>query len=221
MTILAVNGSPRKKWNTAQVLKSVLDGAAKAGAETKLVHLYDYDFKGCVSCFECKRLGGKNYGRCAVKDGLTPLLAEAAEADALVIGTPVYFGAETGETRSFIERMLFPYLTYTPGYAAIFPRKIPTAMVYTMNVPEDVMEQRNYGHMTGLAQGFMSRTFGSCEVLTVNDTYQFDDYAKYLCTVWDAEAKAQRRKDVFPQDLVKASALGERLAAGCEGEAKS
>jgi multimeric flavodoxin WrbA len=221
MTILAVNGSPRKKWNTAQVLKSVLDGAAKAGAETKLVHLYDYDFKGCISCFECKRIGGKNYGRCAVKDGLTPLLAEAAEADALVIGTPVYFGAETGETRSFIERLLFPYLTYTPGYAAIFPRKIPTAMVYTMNVPETVMEERNYGHMTGLSQGFMSRTFGACEVLTVNDTYQFDDYTKYLCTVWDAEAKAKRREEVFPQDLAKAFALGERLAAGCEGEAKS
>ena len=214
MTILAVNGSPRKKWNTAQVLKSVLDGAAKAGAETKLVHLYDYDFKGCISCFECKRIGGKNYGRCAVKDGLTPLLAKAAEADALVVGTPVYFGAETGETRSFIERLLFPYLTYTPGYAAIFPRKIPTAMVYTMNVPETVMEERNYGHMTGLAQSFMSRTFGACEVLTVNDTYQFDDYTKYLCTVWDAEAKAKRREEVFPQDLAKAFALGERLAAG-------
>ena len=38
MTILAINGSPRKKWNTAQVLQSVLAGAAKAGAETKLVH---------------------------------------------------------------------------------------------------------------------------------------------------------------------------------------
>ena len=214
MTILAVNGSPRKKWNTAQVLQSVLDGAAKTGTATKLVHLYDYDFKGCVSCFECKRIGGKNYGRCAVKDGLTPLLAEVAEADALVIGTPVYFGAETGETRSFIERLLFPYLTYTPGYAAIFPRKIPTAMVYTMNVPEAVMAERNYGHMTGLAQGFMNRTFGACEVLTVNDTFQFDDYAKYLCTVWDADAKAKRRKDVFPQDLAKAFALGERLAAG-------
>jgi multimeric flavodoxin WrbA len=213
MNILAINGSPRKKWNTALVLGSVLDGAAKAGATTKLVHLYDYEFKGCISCFECKRLGGKNYGRCAVKDGLTPLLAEAAAADGLVLGTPVYFGAETGETRSFMERLLFPSLTYTPGYASIFPRKIPTALVYTMNVPETVMEERNYGHMTGLAQGFWARTFGACELLTVNDTYQFDDYSKYLCTVWDAEAKAKRREDVFPQDLAKAFALGERLAA--------
>ena len=213
MNILAINGSPRKKWNTAMLLGSALEGAAAAGATTKLVHLYDYDYKGCISCFECKRLGGKNYGRCAVKDDLKPLLEEAAAADALIFGTPVYFGAETGEMRSFMERMLFPYLTYTPGYASIFPRKIPTALIYDMNVPESDMVERQYDSFLERGRGFMERTFGGCEVLTANDTLQFDDYAKYLCTVWDADAKAKRRKDIFPQDLAKAYALGQRLAA--------
>ena len=119
MTMLAINGSPRKKWNTAKILQSVLDGAAKAGAETKLVHLYDYDYKGCISCFECKRIGGKNYGRCAVKDALAPVLERAATADALILGTPIYFGAETGEMRSFFERLCFPFLTYKIGRAHV------------------------------------------------------------------------------------------------------
>ena len=84
MKVIAVNGSPRKKWNTATLLEKVLEGAASQGAETKLTHLYDLRFKGCTSCFACKTKGGKSYGTCAVRDDLTPLYAEIKEADALV-----------------------------------------------------------------------------------------------------------------------------------------
>ena len=133
MNVLAVNGSPRKKWNTATLLEKALAGAASAGAKTELVQLYDLDYTGCISCFACKKIGGKSYGRCAVRDGLTPILKKAAAADVLILGSPIYFYTETGEMRSFMERLLFPFLTYTPGYRSIFPRKLPTAFVYTMN----------------------------------------------------------------------------------------
>src|SRR5690606_11339855 len=119
MRAIAINGSPRKNWNTGSLLEHALAGAAKDGAETELVHLYDHVFKGCVSCFACKKIGGQSYGRCAVNDGLTSILKKASEADVLILGTPVYFGAETGEMRSFLERFLFPFLTYTPDYASI------------------------------------------------------------------------------------------------------
>jgi len=59
MKAIAVNGSPRKTWNTAQLLKKALEGAAGAGAETKIIHLYDLNFKGCTSCFACKRKNSK------------------------------------------------------------------------------------------------------------------------------------------------------------------
>jgi hypothetical protein len=78
MRAIAVNGSPRKNWNTASLLEHALTGAAKNGAETELVHLYDLDFKGCISCFACKKIGGKSYGRCAVSDGVTPILKKAS-----------------------------------------------------------------------------------------------------------------------------------------------
>lgn len=45
MTVFAINGSPRKKWNTATLLEKALEGAASRGAETELIHLYDLDFK--------------------------------------------------------------------------------------------------------------------------------------------------------------------------------
>jgi len=54
MLAIAMNGSPRKKWNTATLLEKALEGAASQGAETELVHLYDLNYKGCISCFACK-----------------------------------------------------------------------------------------------------------------------------------------------------------------------
>lgn len=212
MKILAINGSPRKKGNTATLLGHALDGAGSKGAATELVHLYALDFKGCVSCFECKKIGGKSYGRCAVKDGLTPVLAKVLEADALIVGTPVYFGAESGEMRSFLERLLFPHLTYTPNYASIFPKKMPTALIYAMNVGEERLGAIGYDAMMGKTRANLERVFGSCELFYATDTWQFDDYSKYLSTAWDAAAKAKRRAEVFPVDCAKAKALGERLA---------
>jgi len=60
MKVMAINGSPRKEWNTATLLENALEGAASQGAETELVHLYDLNFKGCKSCFECKTRGGES-----------------------------------------------------------------------------------------------------------------------------------------------------------------
>jgi multimeric flavodoxin WrbA len=59
MNVMAFNGSPKKKWNTATLLEKALEGAASQGAETELIHLYDLDFKGCISCFACKTRGVK------------------------------------------------------------------------------------------------------------------------------------------------------------------
>ena len=53
MKVIGINGSPRKKWNTAMLLAKALEGAASQGAETDSFHLYDLNYKGCVSCFAC------------------------------------------------------------------------------------------------------------------------------------------------------------------------
>jgi multimeric flavodoxin WrbA len=108
MEVIAFNGSPRKTWNTATLLKYALEGATSWGAETKLVHLYDLDFKGCRSCFGCKTKGGPSYGRCAIQDDLSPLFKEIETADALILGTPIYIGTVSGEMKSFMERLIPP-----------------------------------------------------------------------------------------------------------------
>ena len=70
MKALFINGSPRKNWNTYKMLESAMKGASDAGAETELINLYDFNFKGCVSCFACKLKNSKTNGLCAVRDDL-------------------------------------------------------------------------------------------------------------------------------------------------------
>jgi len=215
MHVLAINGSPRKKWNTATLLTKALDGAAGRGATTELVHLYDLAYKGCTSCFACKMIDGPNNGRCAMQDELRPVLERIeTTVDALILGSPIYFGQMTGEMRSFLERLLFPPLIYSQPPRSIFPRTIRTAVVYTMNVDEERCAQMGYPAMFDATEAALSRAFGfETETLCSFDTYQFPDYGKVIMEYMDPAKKAARRAEVFPEDCRRAFTLGERLAA--------
>ncbi|AGA68420.1 multimeric flavodoxin WrbA [Desulfitobacterium dichloroeliminans LMG P-21439] len=144
MNVIAVNGSPRKKWNTATLLQEALKGAQSVGAETELVHLYDLNFKGCISCFICKQRNTKYLGHCALKDDLTPLLEKILISDVLLLGSPIYFGNVTGEMRSFLERLYFSNLSYNEGQRSVFQGKIASGFIYTMNLPESNSQQMGY-----------------------------------------------------------------------------
>jgi multimeric flavodoxin WrbA len=211
MNVIAINGSPRKKWNTATLLEHALEGAASKGAGTQLVHLYDLDYKGCTSCFSCKLKGGKSYGKCAMKDGLAPILEKIRDADALILGSPIYFGNVTGEMRSFMERLFFPNLTYTRPPTSLVTRQIPTAFVYTMNVSEQMMKE-NYAGVIGANANTLKMMFGQSESLYCNETLQFEDYDKVVFSYFDPGERRERHRTVFPQDCRRAFELGARLA---------
>jgi multimeric flavodoxin WrbA len=212
MKVIAFNGSPRKNWNTAILLEKALAGAKSQGAKTEVIHLYDLNFKGCISCFACKQKDGKSYGKCPVDDDLKPLFERIEKAHALIFGSPVYLGNVTGEMRSFLERLVFQYLTYTDPPATLFDRKIKTGFIYTMGVTEEVMKQIGYLQFLNLIATFTERIFGSSEALCSFDTLQFDDYSKYVATRFDPEQKAKRRREIFPLDCQKAFEMGARLA---------
>lgn len=218
MNVIGINGSPRKQWNTATLVSKALEGAAAQEAATELVHLYDLDFKGCKSCFACKLRGGRSYGKCVLSDDLAPVLEKIATADALVIGSPIYFGTVTGETRSFLERLLFPYLTYTVPYGTLFPGKIKTGFIYTMNVPEERGKEFGYEQVFATNERYVQMLLGSAETLCAYDTCQVDDYSKVVIESFDPIHKAKRRAEVLPLECQRAFELGKRLA-GAEGVA--
>lgn len=211
MNVIAVNGSPRKTWNTATLLRKALDGAASAGAQTEMIHLYDLKYKGCISCFACKRKGGA-LGRCAMRDDLTDILEKVSRADVLLVGTPIYYMNITGETQSFLERLFFSGMTYNSGYNITFPGKLSSGFIYTMNVPADTMERMGYTVLFERYKYLLERLGGPSEILVSNDTYQFDDYAKYEASMFNEEHKARVRAEQFPVDCGKAFEMGTRLA---------
>jgi multimeric flavodoxin WrbA len=211
MKAIAFNGSPRKEWNTATLLKSALEGAAAQGAETELVNLYDLDYKGCASCFACKLKGGKSVGRCAVRDGLSPYLDKIESYDLLLLGSPIYIGGSTGEFRSFTERLLFPFLEYSEPLKSLSPRKIKTAFIYTLGATPDREALMLAGE--GFAHAIAGVIFGATpEVLAASDTLQFSDYGKYYSSRFDPLAKAERHATDFQDKKKLAFELGARLA---------
>jgi len=211
MKVIAINGSPRKKWNTATLLEKALEGAASEGADTELIHLYDLTYKGCTSCFACKLKGGKSYGKCAMNDELTHVLAKLKDADAVILGSPIYLGNSTGEMRSFMERFIFPYLVYSENPITLYPKKISVGYIYTLGAPEEYLDAFGFRTVIELNERVAARIFGYSESLYSTDTYQFDDYSKYVSDCFDPVEKAKRRAEVFPHDCEKAFDMGARF----------
>ena len=208
--VIILNGSPRKNWNTYKMCESFANGVKESGADAEIINLYDIDFKGCRSCFACKLKGGKSFGKCAYPDGLTPILDKISQADGVVLASPIYFGDVTGVVRSFMERLFFPYFEYKEGYPSIAPKKLKTAVIYTMNVNENLASEMYVGLFSRI-EGFMEIAFSKPERICAYDTYQFSDYDKYVCEVFDKNHKLNQREEQFPKDLQKAFDLGKKF----------
>ena len=214
MFVMGVNGSPRKGWNTSTLVRDVLDGAETAGATTEMVALYNLAYSGCRSCFACKRVGLDDH-RCHLRDGLSPVLERARAADALVLGSPVYFHQVTSGLAAFMERLLFPLTTYRADPVTFCQRPVPTAFVYTMNVGEDLVESMRpaFGRYETLAgKNLRCEPESYCAF----NTWQYRDYDLYEHSVFDVESKRLQRENQFPKDRQACREMGARLVARVE-----
>ena len=211
MLVIGINGSPRKGWNTSTLVSDALEGASSAGADTETVDLYDHQYSGCRSCFGCKRVGINDH-RCYVKDDLTEILDRCREADALVIGSPVYYWQVTSGLAAFMERLLFPYSTYRRDKTSFCPGKVPTAFIYTMNVGQDGMEAMRPSF--GRYEEFAGRLLGvEPEHHYALNTWQYSDYDRYEHSAFDVESKRRQREEVFPKDRQACREMGARLVS--------
>lgn len=213
--VIIINGSPRKNFNTAKVLKEAQKGAEAAGAEIEYFNLVDLNFKGCMSCFACKRKGMDLGGLCAWRDELRPVLEKIVNADAVIMGSPVYDFYPTGMFRNLAERMLFAGGTYMldeNGHPMMnLKRNIPVGLIFTMNATTEQMKQYSMDNVLNANELGFKMVYGYAETLYVCDTYQFNDYSKYNCNMFDEAHKAEVRDNQFPKDLAKAYDLGKRL----------
>ena len=208
--VIAFNGSPRKDWNTYQMVKKALEGAKDAGAQTKFYNLANLKIKPCRSCLTCQK-GGKYAGQCTIRDDLTPILKEIKTADALIFGTPIYFSYPSSLLHVALERMWFSNHTYTPA-GSCFPRKTKSLFIYTMNVNENQAKQMGYDFIFKTNERFNEHIFGDkCKSIFAFNTQQVKDYKKYALTIFNAEEKYRSRKEQFPKDLQNAYNCGREL----------
>ena len=203
MKTIILNGSPRKNWNTALMLKEAQKGAESVGAETEYIDLFDLTYTGCRSCMACKRKGAERC-HCFWKDDLSPVIDRIFDADALIIGSPIYLGD--------ITRLHFCALSYD-NYSNYFTGKVDVGIILTMNAPKTFYNLAYRKKAKEVAQSFKALN-GSVEVYACCDTLQVTDYSKFNMAGFNEDHKKEMREKQFPLDLEKAFEMGARLSGG-------
>jgi len=98
--VLGLCGSARREGNTDLLIREVLRGAADGGAKVESICLSDLSIKPCTGCNHCK-----THDNCIILDDMSMLLEEVLQSSAVIIGSPVYMGQVTGQTKVFLDRL--------------------------------------------------------------------------------------------------------------------
>lgn len=209
MKAIILNASPRKNWNTSQLLKSAMDGAKAAGAEVEYIDLYDLNFTGCRSCLLCKRKDAERC-RCYWKDDLSPIIDKVYAANTLFIGTPIYLGRPTSQYFAFMERLHFCSLSYD-NYSNYFKGKVNVGMFVTMNATKEFYDKLYKEEFEAFAREFQILN-GKVDVYPCYNTVQVKDYSKFSMAGFSEEEKKKAHEKCFSVDLENAYNLGVQLS---------
>lgn len=141
LKVLLVNGSPRADGNTFCCLQEIEAQLSKHGVQAEIVQIGRQPVRMCINCGGCRRNGGKG---CVFDDDILKEITEKmAEADALVVGTPVYYGQPNGAVLAVMQRLFFAaghLVQNKPAAAlAVCRRGGATATLQTMNMMFEMM----------------------------------------------------------------------------------
>jgi multimeric flavodoxin WrbA len=98
-SILAIYGSPRRKGNTALLLKRAVEGAREAGAHVEEVVLRDLKMSPCLEIYGCKETG-----RCAIKDDFQAVYDKLLACQGLILASPIFFYTVSAHTKILMDR---------------------------------------------------------------------------------------------------------------------
>ncbi len=103
MKVLLINGSPRKRGNTALALEEMAEVFAKEGVEAEIIQVGHLDIRGCIACGHCHRTGKG----CIFEDAVNEVAAKFAGADGIVFGSPVYYASANATLMAFAQRLFY------------------------------------------------------------------------------------------------------------------
>lgn len=141
MKVLLINGSPRQEGNTAIALKEISKQLSIEGINSEIVWIGNKPVRGCIACGQCKTQG---LGRCIFNDDSCNKISEKfEEANALVVGSPVYYGQPNGALLSIIQRAFYSNGANISGKpaasVAVCRRGGATAVFESLNMPFQMM----------------------------------------------------------------------------------
>jgi len=148
MKIIGFIASSRKEGNTAWVVNKILEGAKGQGAETQSWCFSDLDIKPCRGCSCCKN-GDKG---CVIDDDMQIIYAAFANADAIVLGSPVYMGQMSAQAKIFTDRL---YACTSPRFSPFFKenaRKKKMVLVFTQGNPDSSLFQSYFDYTKNMFQ---------------------------------------------------------------------
>ena len=131
MKVVGIEGSPRKNGNTEKLVRTILDGAEKGGAQTRFIKLIDHDLKICRGCGTCRATG-----ECVLNDDMDEVVDIIQGSDVVVLGSPVYMWQVTGNTKVFMDRLS---RLVTPEFESRIRGKKKIYFAYTQGNPNPEM----------------------------------------------------------------------------------
>lgn len=144
MKIIGMNGSPRVKGNTAQLLDEVLEYAAENGAETVKHDLNRLNIKGCQGCYKWKE--PFNEGSCILKDDMHGILDDILSADGVVLASPVYMWQMSAQAKLFTDRLMPPLRS---DYTSLLDgQKLLT--IYTQGQPDITKFEQYFNYVNAM-----------------------------------------------------------------------
>ena len=140
MKVLMINGSPRQKGNTSIALNQIAEQLGKHGIESEIVWIGNKPIRGCIACNTCK----EKPGACVFNDDVcNGISAKMNDADALIVGAPVYWGQPNGAVLAIVQRMFYSNGAAFQGKpaaaVAVCRRGGATAAFQALNMPFQMM----------------------------------------------------------------------------------
>ena len=153
MKVVGICGSPRK-GNTEWMLRKLLEGAAREGADSELILLREKDIRTCDGCLTCESGGKQRKGICKIKDDMQEIYPKLVEADGLALGTPVYFEMLSGLLKNFMDRTcpIWPMLEFKPTVGIAVAEESIGKAVENLRTYSSVCGMRWVGEVTALAK---------------------------------------------------------------------
>ncbi len=102
MKVLLINGSPKVKGCVARALDEVEKTLHEEGVETERINVANKDVRGCIACNYCRE-----HGKCVFNDIVNEVAPKFAEADGIIVGTPVYYAGANGQLLAFLDRLFY------------------------------------------------------------------------------------------------------------------